>query len=244
MEKEFDGLMSEVDSKLTAAEKEALYKQFMEHQKKEKERIRGERAVYKGMVDERVKTLWPKLQYASDKLTEVKAEVCREMGALVAMKAELYGREEDQPTHSFTTSDGLFTIQIGQNVNDGWDDTVHTGEAKVKAYIEGLAKDDDSKFLMKALMQRLSKNKQGNLKASNVMQLKKLADERGDQVLIDAVQIVIDAYRPVLTAVFIRCEYRDNQMQKQMLPLSITEAPFLELDAKEDEPTAKEDNQQ
>lgn len=211
--------------KLTPEQKAELLKELETQQKEQSQRIREERSNYKLLVDDVVTMLFPELQEASEKLSMVKTKVFSDLNTLVKMKAELYDREEDQFSHSFTTSDGLLSITIGRNVSDGWDDTVNTGIAKVNDFVQGMAKDDNSQKLVNTVLRLLSKDNKGNLKASRVLVLKKLSEDTGDKNFIDAIQIIQDAYRPVPSQEFVRCVYKDAKTGgKKILPLSISEA--------------------
>lgn len=213
-------------SQLTAEQKNELKKELEAEQKLESKRVNEERKNYKTLVNDEVKRLFPALQDASKALSMVKEYVFDSLKTLIVMKSELYDREEDQTSHSFSTAEGEITIIIGYNMNDGWDDTVNTGVAKVTDYMQTLVHDKDSKDLVDTIMKLLSKDSKGNLKASRVLQLKQLADMRGDKTFIDAIQIIQDAYRPVRSKEFIRCDFKDNKGGKVNLPLSITDAPF------------------
>jgi hypothetical protein len=221
--------------KLTPEQKTQLMNELKEQEKKDKDRIKNERATYKTMVDNEIRILYPLLQECTKALSAAKEYVFDSLSSLIKMKAELYDREEDQYSHSFSTSDGLITIEIGRNINDGWDDTVNTGIAKVKDFLETLAKDENSKNLVNTILRLLSKDAKGNLKSSRVLQLKKLSEDIGDEVFIDAIKIIQDAYRPTPSKEFVRCIYKDAKGAKIILPLSITEAPFPEEEKTEDE---------
>ncbi len=211
-------------SALSEKERKELLDALLKESKEREQQVRQERATYKKMVHESVMTCYPILQSASETLGDAKGFVYDTLGALVDIKAELYDSKDGQYSHTFTNEDGTVSITIGRNVNDGWDDTAEVGEAKVREYIESLAKDADSSFLVKALTQRLGKDKNKKLKLGNIIQLEKLAEERGDPKLIDAVKIIRDAYKPILTNEYIRCEHKNRKGQKVNLPLSITEA--------------------
>jgi hypothetical protein len=211
-------------SALTPDQKKKLMQELEEQQIIEKALTRKKRATYKSTVDETVRELFPMLRKASELLAQCKTKVYRNMETLVAAKAELYEKETDQYSHSFTTSDGDITIIIGHNMIDGWDDTAETGIAKIYDYLNGLGKDRESKALSQGILKLLSKDSKGTLKASRVLQLKQMADETGVKTFIDAIQIIQDAYRPVRSKEFVRCEFKGEDGSKLILPLSITDA--------------------
>lgn len=217
---------------------EALTKQLEEKKKAEADKVQQERATYKAMVDSTVNGLYPIIEEASKKLAEVKQHVFSEFKTLIQMKAELYNRKEDQFSHTFSSADGSITITIGRNISDGWDDTVNTGIAKVNDFIQGMAKDENSKNLVNTVLRLLSKDSKGNLKASRVLQLKKMAEDVGDASFIDAIKIIQDAYRPKPTQEYIKCTYTNAEGAKVILPLNISEAP---IEATEEEDTEEKE---
>ncbi|OSZ79299.1 hypothetical protein CAP35_13885 [Chitinophagaceae bacterium IBVUCB1] len=217
---------------LTPEEKEELRRQFMEEEKQKGERTKQERKNYKTLVNTTIPVLFKDLMAVSANLSAVKKKVFDELKTLVSLKAELYDAELDQFSHSFTTEDGI-TIIIGHRYNDGWDDTVNVGIEKVEKFVSSMGKDANSKALVKTILQLLAKDKTGVLKASRVIQLKKLADDTGNQDFIDAIEIIQSAHRPVKTKEFVTVRYIDNDGNKVDLPLDISAADF--------EPTIKQD---
>jgi Protein of unknown function (DUF3164) len=216
---------------LTPEQKKALKLELEAEQKADKDRIYNERQQYKQLVDATVNEVFAPLQSASDALSDVKDYVFNEFKSLIKMKAELYDRETDQFTHTFSSEDGSISITIGCNVTDSWDDTVDTGVSKVNDYLQTLVHDEASKQLVAFVTKLLSKNSKGALKASRVLQLKNLAEKSGNKDFIDAIEIIQQAYKPTRSKEFIRCEYKNDNGQKITLPLSISEANFP---AKED----------
>ena len=66
-------------------------------------------------------------------------------------------------------------------VTDGYRDTVEDGIAIVKEYIESLAKDEKTKALVSMVLRLLARDAKGTLKASRIVQLRKVAMETGDE---------------------------------------------------------------
>lgn len=207
---------------LSPAEKAALKKELAKDMKDQEQQVKAKRAGYKEKVNKRIPSLFKVLTECSEKLAAAKKKIYADLVSLVNEKSAVYDREQDQSSHSFTTDDGI-TISIGYRHNDGWDDTVEVGIQKVTDYIQKLGKDDNSKKLVKTILQLLAKDKTGTLKASRVLQLKKLADDIGDAKLKDAIQIIQDAYRPTRTKQFITCKYKDSTGANKELPLSISD---------------------
>jgi hypothetical protein len=209
---------------LTKQQKNALLKELREEEAQQKE----QRKAYKEKVDKVVPTIFEKLHKLSNSIAQVKTDVYKSLEGLVNEKGEVYQRDgEEQQSHSFTSIDGSKTITIGYRVNDGWDDTINVGIAKVNEFIQTLAKDKASRALVDTILQLLSKDAKGNLKASRVLQLQKMAEEFNNTDFNDAINIIKDAYRPVRTKQFVSVRYKDERGEVVELPLSITDAPLI-----------------
>lgn len=213
---------------LTPEQKEQLFNEFQAKQKEKADLQKTERAAYKKEVDGSVNVLFEELQTASQYLGKVKNTVLSTLKGFIEKKSELYGKDADQTSHSFTNEDGSISIIIGYNMTDGWDDTVNSGISKVNGCIRSFAKDKESKALVDTILKLLSKDGKGNLKASRVLQLKQIADKTENKELIDGIAIIHDAYRPVRSKEYVRCEYKAENGEKKTLPLSITDAEFIE----------------
>jgi len=140
------------------------------------------------------------------------------------MKAELFNVPNEQRSNTFTNAEGNRRITLGQHSIDAYDDTVNEGISKVKQYISGLAKDKESQMLVDAVMKLLSRDQSGNMKASRVMQLRKMATESGDELFIDGVRIIDAAYRPEVSKYYVRAEFKNEQNAWVNVPLGMTEA--------------------
>ncbi len=208
--------------RLTAAEAEE-FRKFKEA--KERDRLKKEnREAYKQLVDETVREVFPMLQEVSESLAKNKAGVYQRFADALKLKEEIFNVKEDQRSNSFTTSDGKYRITLGNHQTDDYDDTVNEGIAKVKEVIASFANDDNSRLLVDAIMKLLSRDAKGNLKASRVMQLRKLAADSGNAELIDGVEIIEKAYRPQISKTFVRAEYKDEVGKWVSVPLGMTEA--------------------
>lgn len=122
-----------------------------------------------------------------------------------------------------------FTAKLGVSIHAPtrgatYRDTVEDGIAMVKQYIESLATDEKTKSLVSAIMRLLSRDGMGNLKASRVLQLRKMAEESNDDKFMEGVKIIEEAYQPTMTRQFIRAEYKDKKGQWHIIPLSVTDA--------------------
>lgn len=179
---------------------------------------------YKALVDKAVTECFPVLEVTSGELTKQKSYVREQFNSIIELKSELYDTKQEQSSHSFMSTDGQRRIKIGHNLVDDYDDTVNAGITKVKEFINSLAKDTDTRLLVDTLMQLLSKDKKGTLKASRVLQLQQMAEKSGNQMFLEGVKIIRDAYRPQESKNYIRAEYRDRNGAWIAIPLGMTEA--------------------
>ncbi len=210
---------------MTAEERKEFEAFKAEKEKKRKEQERKEqRAQYADMVDDEVRTAIPQLRELSEQIKTVKDAVFSNFNAVLKMKEEVLGLvRDDQRSHTFTTSDSRFRLTLGVNSIDGYRDTVEDGIAMVKGYIESLAKDDATKSLVNAVLRLLSRDGQGNIKASRVLQLRKMAEDSGDDTFLEGVRIIEEAYQPTVTKKYIRAEYKDANGAWRIIPLGMTD---------------------
>lgn len=209
---------------MTAEERQRYEAWKAEDEKKQAaaERKR-QREEYATMVDDEINTAIPQLRELSEAIRTVKDTVFGNFDAILKMKAEILGlTKDDQRSHTFTNSNSTLRITLGVNCIDGYRDTVEDGIAMVKAYIESLATDDKSKVLVSAVLRLLSRDGQGNLKASRVLQLRKMAEESGDERFIEGVRIIEESYQPTVTKRYIRAEYKDSKNAWRYIPLDMT----------------------
>lgn len=206
---------------LTAEEKEALRKQFLEEEKSKEAKRKEKIEAYKKLVDETVMSSMKKVKEVSAQIAMTKKEVFDDFKSITELKAELYGVNDKQQSHTFTSSDGKFTITLGHRMLDSFDDTVHSGIEKVKSYIYKSVQDENS-HLLEIVNLLLKKDKNGNLKASRVMELEKIAGNIDDPELTEGVQIIKEAWKPQKSKTFIEAYYKDENGNKVNIPLSMT----------------------
>lgn len=193
------------------------------------EQRRQQRETYAQMVDDELSQAIPELLNLSKDIRTVKDTVFGNFAAIIEMKAELFGtRDGGQYSHTFTNQDSTLRMILGVNTVDGYRDTVEDGIAKVRAYIESLATDDKSKALVSAVLRLLSRDGQGNLKASRVLQLRKMAEESGDDQFLDGVEIIENSYQPNITRRYIRAQRKHPKTGAWInIPLGITDVDML-----------------
>ncbi|MBR5812395.1 MAG: DUF3164 family protein [Alistipes sp.] len=208
-------------SKMTAAERAALKAQLEAEERAEIQKRQESIDAYKQSVDEFCKDVFGRMQKVSEQMRAEKERTFFAANILIEMKEQLYKTKQDRHSNQFTTSDGKYTVALGYRTNDGWDDTVDVGIAKVKEYLRSLAATEDGAKAVDIILKLLAKDKKGNLKASAMIQLEQEAAKIGDATFIEGVQIIRDAYRPVDTCQFISVSYKDENGVKQTLPLSL-----------------------
>lgn len=209
------------------AEQKAKYDAFLqqEEENKEKARVESERAEYKVLMNLTVESFFPQIEALSQQLSEAKKEIYDSFQAAMELKESAFGINEGQQSHSFINDAKTMRIILGYNTTDGYDDTVSVGIAKVHEYIESLAKDADTRVLVKTILRLLQADgKTGQLKASKVMQLRSMANESGNAEFIDGVNIIEKAYSPIRSKQYVRAERKNDKNEWVNIPLGMTEA--------------------
>ena len=178
------------------------------------------------MVDEEIEAAMPELRSVSEDIKTIKGRVIENFRAVIGIKRELLEmKEQEMPrSHTFTNSAGDKKITLGNYVTDGYRDTVEEGIAKVREYIESLASDEKSKALVGMVMRLLSRDSKGTLKASRIVQLRKIADETGAPEFMEGVRIIEESYQPAVSKTFVRAEYKDAAGIWRQVPLGMTES--------------------
>ena len=109
-------------------------------------------------------------------------------------------------------------------VTDGYRDTVEDGIAIVKEYIASLANDEKTQALVNMVFRLLSRDAKGTLKASRIVQLRKVAEDTGDARFLEGVRIIEESYQPEVSKQFIRAEVKDKNGMWKPIPLGMTES--------------------
>lgn len=213
---------------MTDAELEQ-FRAFQEAQQKKaaEEKRKEMQATYKDMVDEEIDAAIPELKSISNDIKSVKAKVIENFKSILEMKQEMFqldGKDMDNRSHTWTNTKGDKRITLGVYVTDAYLDTAEDGIDIIREYIESLATDDKSKALVGMVMKLLAKDQKGTLKASRIIQLRKIAEETGDERFLEGVKIIEDAYSPAVSKTFIRAEIKDENGMWKAIPLGMTEA--------------------
>lgn len=216
---------------MSAAERAEWEAFKAEKAKKEAAELRKQqRETYQELVNDELAAAIPELRALSEQIKTTKDTLFSNFRTVLDMKADVVGFKEDgQYSHTFTNTDSSLRLTLGVNTVDGWTDMAETGIGMVRRYLESLATDDKSKALVNAVMRLLSKDRQGNLNASKVLQLQKMAEESEDDQFIEAVKIIRESYQPTETRRYIRAQYRDESTGNawRNIPLSITDVDLL-----------------
>lgn len=210
---------------MTAEQAEA-FAAFQKQQEKERiaKQRKENRDTYAALVDDEIAAALPELRDLSEQIKAVKAKVFENFKEVLKMKSEVMQLTTDtQRSHTFTHSDGSMRLTLGVNTIDGYRDTVEDGIAMVRQYIESLATDEKSKMLVNSVLRLLSRDQKGTLKASRVLQLRKMAEETGDDTFIEGVRIIEESYLPTTTKAYIKAEFKDDGGW-HIVPLSVTDA--------------------
>lgn len=208
-------------------EQKAAFEAFKEMQaRKERAEVRKEqRKQLQEMTDEVMAEAVAELQECHDRLVATKKKVIDTFATLMEMRKEVNEEsgKKEQDTYMFTNSEGTQRIRIGYNMNDNYLDQVEEGIAKVKAYLESLAKDEQSKELIALVLRLLARDQKGNLKASRVIQLGQIAEKSGDEAFQEGMRIIREAYRPTRSKLFIRCSVKEPEKEWEDMGLGIGE---------------------
>lgn len=181
-------------------------------------------AAYKELAEQAAAKALFKLAVASETLSNAKTEVFQYFENILKLKADLYGVKAKQQSHTFSFAGGEITI--GYRINDGWDDTVNEGIAKVNNFISSLAKDDATAALVNVVFNLLKKDTKGNLKGSRVLELQKLTKEFNNEDFSDGVEIIAAAYKPRRSVWFVDAAIIKEDSSKTPIPLAISSVDF------------------
>ena len=209
-------------------EEKAEFEAFQQEKarKAAEEKAKADREMYRQMVDEEIENSIPVLLGISEEIKESKQKVLDNFKAILAMKSDLFKTKmrNDQRSHTFTNSAGDKRITLGVYVTDGYRDTVEDGIAIVKEYIASLANDEKTQALVNMVFRLLSRDAKGTLKASRIVQLRKVAEDTGDARFMEGVRIIEESYQPEVSKQFIRAEMKDRNGMWRPIPLGMTES--------------------
>lgn len=213
---------------IMTAEEKAEFEAFQQAKAKKaaEEKAKADREMYRLMVDDEIEHSIPVLLGISEEIKESKQKVLDNFKTILEMKSDLFKTKvrDDQRSHTFTNSRGDKRITLGVYVTDGYRDTVEDGIAIVKEYIASLANDEKTQALVNMVFRLLSRDAKGTLKASRIVQLRKVAEDTGDARFLEGVRIIEESYQPEVSKQFIRAEVKDKNGMWKPIPLGMTES--------------------
>ncbi len=209
---------------LTAEELELLNRARQQKAKDEaekKQKAALER--YEQKVDQIIARTVVKAQRASEVLKKTKTDVYELFQDVIAQKEQILKVKSERRSNTFTNTEGTMRVELGYRVLDAYNDTVNEGLQIVNDYIDSLAKDENSKVLVGMLRALLNDRWQnGQLKADNVLRLRKEADRSDNEEFKRGVKLICDSYAPTRSKDYIRVDIRNDQGAWTTIPLNCT----------------------
>lgn len=206
------------------------FEEFKAKQEREAQAFKAKqmRETYSTLVDEQISAAIPKLIGLSGEIKAIKKAIYDDFSAILEMKADMFklkqGKDMDVKSHTFTNSKGDMRIILGCYMLDNYLDTAEDGVAIVKEYISSLAKDAESQALVGMVLKLLAKDAKGTLKAQRIIQLRKIADDSGNERFIEGVRIIEEAYNPIPSKTFVQAQVKNEQGAWENIPLGMTES--------------------
>jgi len=205
------------------AEQKAAFEAWRAKQERAKRR-KENREAYAQLVDEQIELAIPELVSLSEQIRTVKQTVFDNFRDVLRMKQDVMElTQTGQHSHTFTNTAGTMRITLGSNTVDDYRDTAEDGIEMVKQYIASLGKDEETRALVDMVLHLLARDQTGRLKASRVLQLRKMAEQTGNEQFIEGVRIIEEAYQPTETKQYIRAEVKNGQGAWTSIPLSVTD---------------------
>lgn len=210
-------------AKLSPEERAALLQEAKEQLKNEDATIKAERKKFKEIASNEVKEQVERMKVTVNQMKTTKIEIYNSLLTLVKSKAEVIETKEEQNSHTFTTDDGTQRIMMGKRDISAWDGTESAGVAKVQEYLGTLAKDSRSAELVRMVQGMLKPDKKGMLDARRIIELSKVAEEGGNELFMDGINIILNAYKVVGSKMFLEAYEKDEQGGWQNINLNFSE---------------------
>lgn len=210
-------------NKLSPEERAALMAEAKQELKNESETIKNARKTYKEIASNEVRAQVARMKTTVNLMKDTKVEIYNSLQTLVKTKGEVFEASDDQNTHTFTTDDGTQRIILGKRDISAWDGTESAGVAKVQEYLGTLAKDTRSAELVKMVQGMLKPDKKGMLDARRIIELSKVAEEGGNELFMDGINIILNAYKVVGSKMFLEAYEKDAHGAWQNINLNFSE---------------------
>lgn len=219
--------------KLTPEQEKEIAERYLAKQAKAAKQKEAEKATYEKRKERFVMSSFNKLQKLSEQMNALKNKIFEDAAELIESKNELYKVKNTRRSDTFTSIDGKISIKLGNRMLEGWSDEAEIGIQKVKQYLESLSKDEETSMLVSTVMGLLAKDQKGTLKASKVLELKRIASKNKNPLFLEGIELISNAYRPKPSCDFIEVRYKDARGVERSLPLSMA-AMDLKDEPKED----------
>lgn len=202
----------------------AEYQRLKEAEAKREAEVRAkaEREDFRSLSEEAVDEVFGRLKEAYTLLKDTKITVMDSFRALLDMKVAIMGGK-DQGQHTFRNREGNRRITIGRYKKVAYDVTANSGIILIEESLADLADTEQSKKLVRIILDLLSRDGQGHLQAENVIQLDKYVDLVSDERFARGVSIIKEAFLSEWTKVFIRVEEKNEEGKWVTIPLSMVE---------------------
>lgn len=209
-----------------SAEERAQFEEFKaaKAKKAEKLRLQQEKLAYKELASEKVDQLIEKGRAISENLRAYKREVYEALAEIKGLKDDLYGKVNTK-SDTYSNLSNTRRITTGQYELDSFDETADIAASKIEEFMATLAKDsEDSQTLYSLLQGLISRDKNGNLRAANVLNLRRKVEENPRlEPIREMVNMIQDAWQPVKTKTFVKLEERMENGRWKTIPLNATE---------------------
>ncbi len=203
---------------ITQEDKEELFRLAEQEKKAKAEAVTQERNRYKQLSETTVDEAFIALEKISAYLSQEKRKIYDSFNTLVELKKEVYNTTRKNKSHTFTDKEGKRQITIGRRELMRWDGTEKEGIELIDTYLEEKVLDDEMKAVLTEVLRR---DANGQLDAQRVMSLAKLKEQISDSRFQEGVEIVLSAYKPTETAIYVEVRERSGLTQKwKALPLS------------------------
>ncbi|WP_282635687.1 hypothetical protein [Sphingobacterium thalpophilum] len=192
------------DLKNLSADQLAILKaQILAEEKAKEQEKKQNRIAYKDMVEETVNRFAPELADFGKSQTAMVNKAFEMFRHALDLKKELYGYEDKQASHTFTTERA--SITIGYNEIISFNGTQSAGVAKIREFISSLAADDENRGVLADLLETFMKpNKKGELNPTRVAELIAKKDKIKDPLFHEGVDIIVAAQFKSRTSTFVK----------------------------------------
>lgn len=221
----FDNLSPEEKEQLAREAFKSKEKEFAKRAKEEQE------AHYKQLVDETIEKAVESVGELNIKMTIAKKQIFNDFDTVIALKNELYTGQKwlktDRVTNTFTNQEGNKRVTVGYHTNDNYLDTYTEGVKLVEEYISSLATDENGQKLADMVKVLLSeRGKGGQLKAQNVLRLQRMANDSKNEIFIEGMRIISDAYSPTKSKQFVKVEIKGEHNEWVTVSTNMTDCEW------------------